>query len=92
MEIGGGKESVSRKDVENDGERTIFAWDVRTLSPRKKQSTRELAEEEKQEGIQCQESPAREYLEQVKCSHDTDCKPMMKNGFTALKHGTWEEY
>ena len=39
------------------------------------------------------ESPAREYLEQVKCSHGTDCKePMMKKGFTALKNGTREEY
>ena len=59
-------------------------------------SFRELAEEEKQAGIQGQwqqESPAREYLEQVKFSHDTDCnEPMMKKGFTALKNGTWEEY
>ena len=43
---------------------------------------RELADEEKQAGIQGQwqqESPAREYLEQVKCCHDTDCnEPMMK--------------
>ena len=48
---------------------------------------RELADEEEQAGIQGQwqqESPAREYLEQVKCSHDTDCsEPMMKKGFTA---------
>ena len=52
---------------------------------------RELAEEEKQAGIQGQwqqESPAREYLEQVKCCHDTDCnEPMMKQGFTAIKSG-----
>ena len=57
---------------------------------------REQAEEEKQAGIQGQwqmESPAREYLEQVKCCHDTDCtKSMMKEGFTALKGGDWEEY
>ena len=38
VETGGGKECVSRKDVENDGERNIFAWDVGALSPRKKQS------------------------------------------------------
>ena len=38
VETGGGKEGVSRKDVENDGERTMFAWDVRILSPRTKQS------------------------------------------------------
>ena len=44
----------------------------------------ELADEEKQAGIrgQWQESPAREYLEQVKCCHDTDCnESMMKKGF-----------
>ena len=57
---------------------------------------RELAHEEKHlTGIQGQwqqESPAREYLEQVKCCHDTDCnEPLMKKGFTALKNGTWEE-
>ena len=50
---------------------------------------RELADEEKHAGIRGQwqqESPAREYLVQVKCPHDTDCKePMMKKGFTALK-------
>ena len=32
------KEGVSRKDAENDGERTIFAWDVGAMSPTKKQS------------------------------------------------------
>ena len=57
---------------------------------------RALADEEKQAGIPGQwqqESPAREYLEQVKCCHDTDCnEPMMKKGFTAFKNGTWEEY
>ena len=27
------------------------------------------------------------------CCHDTDCnEPMMQEGFTALKNGTWEEY
>ena len=75
--------------MENDGDRTISAWDVGIFS-------RELAEEEKQAGIQGQwqqESPAKEYLEQVKYCHDTDCnEPMMKKGFTALKNGTWEEY
>ena len=52
-------------------------------------SKRQLADEEKQAGIQGQwqqESPAREYLEQVKCCHDTDCKEsMMKKGFTTSK-------
>ena len=32
------KEGVSWKNVENDGERAISAWDVGLLSPRKKQS------------------------------------------------------
>ena len=86
VETGSGKEGVSRKDVENDGERTIFAWDVGRNWPTRK----------RQAGIQGQwqqESPAREYLEQVKCSHDTDRnEPMMKKGLTALKNGTCEEY
>ena len=59
-------------------------------------SFREQAEEEKQSGIQGQwqqESPAREYLEQVKCCNDTDCTHrMMKHGCLALKSGLWEEY
>ena len=38
VETGGGKEGVSWKNVENDGGRTIFAWNVGILSPRKKQS------------------------------------------------------
>ena len=57
---------------------------------------RELADEEEHAGIQGQwqqESPAREYLEQVKCCHDTDCnESMMKKGFTPLKNETREEY
>ena len=89
MEAGGGKEGVSRKDVENNGERTISVWDVETLSPRKKQSKEvsRTVDEEKQAGIRGQwqqESSAGEYLEQVKCSHDTDCnEPMKKKSFTA---------
>ena len=50
----------------------------------------------RQAGIQGQwqqESLAREFLEQVKCCHDTDCnESMMKKGFTAFRNGTWEEY
>ena len=39
------------------------------------------------------ESPAKEYLEQVKCCEGTDCTPrMMKQAFFALKGGDWEEY
>ena len=47
------------------------------------------AENEKQEGTQSpwqRESPAKEYLEQVKSSADTDCTPkMMKYGYFASK-------
>ena len=57
---------------------------------------RESAEKERQEGIQGQwqrESPAREYLEQVKSRPDTDCTArMMKQDFFALKSGDWEEF
>ena len=49
-----------------------------------------------EDGIQGQwqrESPAKEYLERVKCCKDTDCTPrMMKEAFFALKGGDWEEY
>ena len=39
------------------------------------------------------ESPAKEYVEQVKCCEGTDCTPrMMKQAFFALKGGDWEEY
>ena len=51
---------------------------------------------EKQAGIQFQwqlESPAKEYLEQVKCCNDTACTHrMMMQGFVALNSGDWEEY
>ena len=57
---------------------------------------RELAEEGNQAGIQGQwqlESPAKEYLEQVKCFDETDCiHTMMKQGFVTLKSGDWEEF
>ena len=57
---------------------------------------RQVADEEKQAGMQGQwqqESPAREYLEQVKCCNDTDCdEPMMKRGFTALKNGIGKNF
>ena len=88
VERGGGKESASWKNVENYEERTICAWDVRALSPRKKQSkevsragrrrkagrnTRSMAA-----GIASQRVPV-----QAKCCHDTDCnEPMLKKGFT----------
>ena len=56
----------------------------------------EKAEKEKQAGIEGQwqlESPAREYLWQVKRRDDIYCtERMMKKGFAALKSGDWEEY
>ena len=57
---------------------------------------REEAEEETRAGIQGQwqlESPAGEYLEQVKCCNDTHCTHrMMKQGFLALKSVGWEVF
>ena len=54
-----------------------------------------MPRKEKQEGVQGQwqrESPAKEYLEQVKSSADTDCNlKMMKFGYFALKGGDWVE-
>ena len=71
-------------------------WEYFLQERNREKRFREQAEEEKQAGIQGQwqlESPAREYLEQVKCCHDTDCtERMMMKGFTALKGGDWEEY
>ena len=75
--------------------KTFPAWDV-PVNDQRQRSIDSWPNEEKQTEIQGQwqqESPAREYLEQVKCCHDTDCnESMMKKGFTALKNGTWEEY
>ena len=55
----------------------------------------EEGEKERQAGIQGQrqqESPAREYLGQMKCCNDTDCtQRMMRHGFFALKSGEWED-
>ena len=71
-------------------------WEHFCSERSKAKKFRQLADEERQAGIQGQwqqESPAREYLEQVKCCHDTDCnESMMKKGFTALKNDTWEEH
>ena len=40
-----------------------------------------------------QESPVKEFLEQVKSSADTDCtSKMMRCGYFALKDGDWEEH
>ena len=69
-------------------------WEYYSCEGLKAMKFREEAEKEKQEGIQGQsqsESPANEYLEQVKCCEDTDCTPrVMKEAFFALKGGGWE--
>ena len=97
VETGCGEKCVPWKDLKNDGTRTVCTWDVEYFLQERKRVKRfpELAEEEKQAGIQGQrqlKSPAREYLEQVRCCHDTDCnEPMMKKGFAASKNAKWEE-
>ena len=99
VEAGCGKEGVSGKNMEKMTGKEPYLrgmWEHCSCERSKAKKFRQLADEEKQAGIQGQwqrESPAREYLEQVKCCHDTDCnETMMKRGFTALKNGTWEEF
>ena len=98
VETGCGEKSVLWKDLENDGKRPYVRrmWKYFFQDRNRVKRFRELAEEEKQAGTQGQwqlESPAGEYLEHVKCCHDTDCtERMMNKGFTALKGGNWEEY
>ena len=86
-----GEEDTLWKVMENAA-RNVGVFSCERLEAKK---FREDAEKEKQEGIQGQwqrESPAIEYLEQVKCCKDTDCTPrMMKQTFFALKGGDWEE-
>ena len=71
-------------------------WEHFSSERSKAKEFRQLADEEKQAGIQGQwqqESPAREYLEQVQRCHDTDCnESRMKKGFTAFKIETRKEY
>ena len=86
VEAGCGKEGVSGRGM----------WEHFSSGRSKAKKYRQLADEEKQAGILGQwqqESPAREYLEQVKCCFDTVCnESMMKKGFHCLKRmGTWEE-
>ena len=64
------------------GKRTVRTIDVEKFCQERAgvKRFREEAEEERQAGIQGQwqlESPAREYLEQVKCCNDTDCTHRM---------------
>ena len=91
VERNGGKEGASWEEPYLRG-----MWEHFSCERWKAKKFRQLADEEKQAGKQGQwqqESPAREYLEQVKCCHATDCNELvMKKGFTALKNGTWEEF
>ena len=95
VETGGGKENVSRKDVEMIGKEPYLSrmWEY-FLQERNRVKRFPGLADEKQEGLQGQwqqESPAREYLEQVKCCRDTGCnEPMTKKGFTALKNENWD--
>ena len=70
-------------------------WEHFSCERSKAKKFRQLADEERQAGIQGQrqqKSPAREYFEQVKCCHDIDCnESMMKKNFTAFTNETWEE-
>ena len=62
--------------MENDGKRTVHTRDVGILLPRKIKSTKRFREEAvkgRQAGMQGQwqqESPTREYSEQLKCCND----------------------
>ena len=81
----------------NDGKRTVRTRNVGIFCQERARVKRfrDEAEEERPAGIQGQwqlESPARDYLEQVK-NCDTDCtQRLMKQGFIALKSGDREEH
>ena len=66
-------------------------WECFLQESNRVKTFREQAEEEKQAGKQGQwqlESPAREYMEQVKCCHDTDrTERMIRKGLTTPKGG-----
>ena len=80
-------ESASWQTMENAGERPAHArnWEFLSFERAKAKKFLNDAKKEKQEGIQGQwqrESPAKEYLEQVRSSADTDCTPkLMKYGY-----------
>ena len=98
VETGCGKKSVPWKDLRMMGKSPYVRgmWEYCFQERARVQRFRELTDEEKQAGIQGQwqlESPAREYLEQVKFCHDKGCtERMMKKVFAALKGGGWEEF
>ena len=83
--------------MENDGKEPYLRgmWEHFSCGRSKAKKSRQLTDEEEQAGIEDQwqqESPAKEYLEQVKCCHETDCsEPMMMKSYTAVKNGNWEE-
>ena len=84
---------------ENAGERPVHTRNVGVFLScvrAKAKKFQKDAVKEKQEGIQGQwrqESPAREFLEQVNSNADTDYTPkMMRCGYHAWTDGDWEEY
>ena len=82
VEGSGGTESASWQTVENVGKGRVYTRNVEYFSLERatvKQFLKD-AEKEKWEGVQGewqQESPAKEYLDQVKSSADTDRTPKM---------------
>ena len=86
----GRKEGVSWKNVENDSGKNHICVERGKSSLQEKsrvKSFRELADEENRQEYKVsgrRNRQPKEYLEQVKCCHDTECnEPMMKKGFTA---------
>ena len=82
--------------MENAGKRPQEMWEYFSLGRVKAKKFMKDAETAKQEGIQGQwqrESPAKEYLEQVESSVDTDCTPQDDEiRIFCVKGGDWEEY
>ena len=71
-------------------------WEYLTLERAEARKILADASREIQEGIQDQwqqESPFREFLEQVKRSEAADCAPrVMRRGYLAMKNGCWEAF
>ena len=78
METGCGKEGVSWKNAENDGERTISAWDVGA----------QMADDEKQAGI----SGSRNRQPNSTWNRRNAVTIRIATGFTAFQNGLWEGY
>ena len=99
VEGSGGTESASWQIVENVGTGRVYTRNVGVYFSLERAKAKQFlkdAEKEKWEEIQGewqQESPAKEYLDQVKSSADTDSTPeMMRFGYYAFKDRDWDEY